>query len=159
MFSSYVRNQKSVIRIFSRGLNSKIPTKPVEPPKFEGKIKLDQKTILHLERLSLVDFTNVEGIKRLEEAIEFAEPLREINTENVEPMFTVQDDATLRLGSYFWVIRKLAASGYLCSPLGLFWFRGSARYDIVAGHYFIKPPTSGEGRAPKAPPIPPLLQV
>ena len=98
MFSSYVRNQNSVIRIFSRGFNSKIPTKPVEPPKFEGKIKLDQKTILHLERLSLVDFTNVEGIKRLEEAIEFAQPLREINTENVEPMFTVQDDATLRLG-------------------------------------------------------------
>ena len=70
--------------------------------------QLDQKTILHLEWLSLVDFTNVEGIKRLEEAIEFAQPLREITTENVEPMFTVQDDATLRLGSYFWLIRKLA---------------------------------------------------
>jgi len=108
-------------------LNSKIPTKPVEPPKFEGKIKLDQKTILHLERLSLVDFTNVEGIERLEEAIEFAQPLREINTENVEPMFTVQDDATLRLSEDepeptskedILSNAKLTEEGYFVAPPG-----------------------------------------
>lgn len=127
MFSSYVRNQKLITRVFSRALNSKIPTKPVEPPKFEGKIKLDQKTILHLERLSLVDFTNVEGIERLEEAIEFAQPLHEINTENVEPMFTVQDDATLRLAEDepeptskedILSNAKLTEEGYFVAPPG-----------------------------------------
>ena len=79
-------------------MNSKIPTKPVEPPKFEGKIKLDQKTIFHLERLSLVDFTNVKGIKRLEEAIEFAQPLHEINTENVMPSIKLGNKKKLKSG-------------------------------------------------------------
>ena len=84
-------------RIISRNLNTKIPTVPIKPPKFQGKIKVDQKTVLHLERLSLVDFANIEGVKRLEEAIEFAQPLKEVNTEGIEPMYTVLDDATLYL--------------------------------------------------------------
>ena len=51
--------------------------------------------------MSLVDFANVEGIRRLEEAIEFAQPIKEVNTEGVEPMYTVLDDATLFLGDFF----------------------------------------------------------
>ena len=81
-----------------RHLNSSIPTKPVKPPKYQGKVNVEQETVLHLERLSLVDFANDEGIRRLEEAIEFAQPLKEVPTDNVEPMYTVLDDATLRLG-------------------------------------------------------------
>ena len=87
----------TISQIFIRNLNSNIPTVPVKPPKFQGKITIDPETVLHLERLSLVDFANIEGIKRLEEAIEFAQPLKEVKTEGVEPMFTVLDDATLRL--------------------------------------------------------------
>ena len=87
----------NVYRIISRNLNTKIPTVPIKPPKFQGKIKVDQKTVLHLERLSLVDFANIEGVKRLEEAIEFAQPLKEVNTDGIEPMYTVLDDATLYL--------------------------------------------------------------
>ena len=118
---------RNVITSLSRNLNSKIPTEAVQPPKFEGKIKLDQQTILHLERLSLVDFTNVEGIKRLEEAIEFAQPLREINTENIEPMYTVQDNATLRLAEdipeptskeEILSNAKLTEEGYFVAPPG-----------------------------------------
>lgn len=90
--------KQNLAKIFSRSLNSNIPSKPVRPPKFEGEIKVNQETSLHLERISLVDFANVEGIRRLEEAIEFAQPLREVITDQVEPMFTVQDNATLRLG-------------------------------------------------------------
>lgn len=87
----------SVYRIISRHLNSKIPTVPIKPPKFQGKINIDRETVLHLERLSLVDFANVEGVKRLEEAVEFAQPLKEVHTDGVEPLYTVLDDATLRL--------------------------------------------------------------
>ncbi len=81
----------------TRFLNSKIPTNPVKPPCFDGKIKVTQETILQLERLSLVDFTDARGISRLEEAIEFAQPLKEVNTKGVEPMFTILDEETLRL--------------------------------------------------------------
>ena len=45
-----------------------------------------------LERLSLVDFSNVEGIRRLEDAIDFADPIRQVDTEGVEPMYSVLED-------------------------------------------------------------------
>lgn len=83
--------------ICKRLLNANIPKVPVKPPKFEGKVTIDQDTILHLERLSLVNFANADGLRRLEEAIEFAQPLKEVNTANIEPMYTVLDDQTLRL--------------------------------------------------------------
>jgi aspartyl-tRNA(Asn)/glutamyl-tRNA(Gln) amidotransferase subunit C len=44
-----------------------------------------------------VDFGHVGGIRRLEEAIAFAQPLLEINTTGIEPMYTVLEDATLVL--------------------------------------------------------------
>merc|ERR1712062_644990 len=91
----------AISQIFVRNLNSNIPTVPVKPPKFQGKITIDPETVLHLERLSLVDFANIEGIKRLEEAIEFAQPLKEVKTEGVEPMFTVLDDAAKTEEDYF----------------------------------------------------------
>ena len=61
------------------------------------KAKIDSEAVKHLERLSLVDFANLEGVKRLEEAIEFAQPLKEVDVEGVEPMYTVLEKETLRL--------------------------------------------------------------
>lgn len=46
------------------------------------------KIISLLERLSLVDFANKNGIKRLEEAIRFADQIHQVNTHGVEPMIT-----------------------------------------------------------------------
>lgn len=74
-----------------------IPKTPVQVPVAKTKVQVEQETILSLERLSLVNFANVEGIQRLTEAIEFAEPLKQVDTTGVEPMFTVLDDETLRL--------------------------------------------------------------
>lgn len=48
--------------------------------------------IEHLERLSLVDFGNEAGIQRLEAAIRFADQLRLVNAEGVEPMDSVLED-------------------------------------------------------------------
>ena len=43
-----------------------------------GRVKIDKATIEQLERLSLVNFGNEEGIRTLEDAIAFAEPLKEV---------------------------------------------------------------------------------
>lgn len=58
---------------------------------------VDHDTIEKLERLSLVDFGNEEGIERLEAAIRLADELHDVNTENVEPMITPNEDETLFL--------------------------------------------------------------
>ena len=112
MFSNISRNcnnftsRQLVFHKFKRGLNSNIPHVPVIPPKYPGKVTITEENIRHLERLSLVDFANVEGIRRLEEAIEFAQPIKEVNTEGIEPMYTVLDDATLFLGIFLKIMFK-----------------------------------------------------
>ena len=40
----------------------------------------------------MVDFSNIEGIRRLEDAIDFADPIRLVDTEGVEPMYSVLED-------------------------------------------------------------------
>ena len=45
--------------------------------------------INHLERLSLVEFGNKEGIERLAKAVQFADTLLSVNVEGVEPMTSV----------------------------------------------------------------------
>ena len=47
-----------------------------------GRVKIDKATIEQLERLSLVNFGNEEGIRTLEDAIAFAEPLKEVRTQS-----------------------------------------------------------------------------
>ncbi|NWI12095.1 GATC amidotransferase, partial [Crypturellus soui] len=51
----------------------------------------------HLERLALVDFRDAEGVRRLREAVLFAERLHEVDTEGVEPMDSVLEDRCLYL--------------------------------------------------------------
>lgn len=86
----------NVLRQFSyvRFLNSKIPAKPIQLD-FKTSIrrtKINEDTINHLERLSLVNFGNEKGIKILEDAIEFADQLSNVNTDGVEPLVTVLED-------------------------------------------------------------------
>ena len=53
--------------------SSVVPKEPIVPKRnIIPHRKIDAKTIEHLERLSLVDFANREGICRLEDAITFA---------------------------------------------------------------------------------------
>nr|XP_006129127.1 glutamyl-tRNA(Gln) amidotransferase subunit C, mitochondrial [Pelodiscus sinensis] len=63
---------------------------------------LPQKTLTvevldHLERLALVDFRTLEGVQRLEKAIQFADQLHAVNTQGVEPMDSVLEDRCLYL--------------------------------------------------------------
>ena len=44
-----------------------------------------------------MDFANVRGIERLEEAIELAEKIVDVDTEGVEPLYSVLEAETLQL--------------------------------------------------------------
>lgn len=79
-----------------RYLNSKIPKDPVsisiDSSKLPEPTKIDQEIVNQLERLSLVDFGNAHGIKILEDAIRFADQIHLINTNNIQPLFTVLEN-------------------------------------------------------------------
>lgn len=82
-------NRQYFFHNFKR-LHSAVPVKPLEIVKTEQPIvKIDTKTIEHLERLSLVDFANQEGVRRLEAAIQFASQIHSVDTSNVDPLISV----------------------------------------------------------------------
>lgn len=56
----------------------------------QGPVSLE--VLRHLERLALVDFRDREGVERLRGAVLFAQLLRRVNTEGVEPMDSVLED-------------------------------------------------------------------
>ncbi|KFO23770.1 glutamyl-tRNA(Gln) amidotransferase subunit C, mitochondrial [Fukomys damarensis] len=66
-------------------------------PQRSGSINAD--VIKHLERLALVDFGSREAVARLEKAIAFADRLRAVDTDGVEPMESVLEDRCLYLRS------------------------------------------------------------
>ena len=53
---------------------------------------ISNELINHLERLSLVEFGNKQGIERLATAIRFADTLLHVDTSDVEPMTSVLED-------------------------------------------------------------------
>lgn len=63
----------------------------------ENCIEIDLETVQQLERLSLVDFANSAGVERLEAAIELADQIRSVDTEGVEPLYSVLEDEHLVL--------------------------------------------------------------
>jgi len=63
----------------------------------EKKVRISPETVEHLERLALVDFANVKGIERLEDAIDLANKIVDVDTTGVEPLYTLLENETLRL--------------------------------------------------------------
>ncbi|XP_004396723.1 PREDICTED: glutamyl-tRNA(Gln) amidotransferase subunit C, mitochondrial [Odobenus rosmarus divergens] len=61
--------------------------------------RVTAEVIEHLERLALVDFGSQEAVARLEKAIAFADRLRAVDTDGVEPMESVLEDRCLYLRS------------------------------------------------------------
>ena len=61
---------------------------------------IDDETIDHLERLSLVNFSNQAAHERLTRAVEFANQLQLVDTTGVEPMASVLEDRYLSLFLY-----------------------------------------------------------
>ncbi|XP_057321286.1 glutamyl-tRNA(Gln) amidotransferase subunit C, mitochondrial [Microplitis mediator] len=83
------------LKIYSRQQNTSVLEKNNLN---EQEIKISKETIVKLERLSLVDFGNEAGIKRLESAIKFAEQLKLLKIDDsVKPMYSVLENKNLRL--------------------------------------------------------------
>ncbi|XP_045166437.2 glutamyl-tRNA(Gln) amidotransferase subunit C, mitochondrial-like [Mercenaria mercenaria] len=82
-------------------LSSKIPDKPqwkeINPKDLPPVPEITDEMINHLERLSLVEFNNKAGVERLRSAIEYANQLYMVDTEGVEPMYSVLEDRELLL--------------------------------------------------------------
>ncbi|XP_065077486.1 glutamyl-tRNA(Gln) amidotransferase subunit C, mitochondrial-like [Ochlerotatus camptorhynchus] len=62
-----------------------------------ARIAVDDQTVQLLERLSLVDLDSKEAHKTLEDSIEFASRILTIDTEGVEPLYTVLEKQKLTL--------------------------------------------------------------
>ncbi|XP_072207282.1 glutamyl-tRNA(Gln) amidotransferase subunit C, mitochondrial isoform X2 [Excalfactoria chinensis] len=71
-----------------------VATASSAPPPQDG---ITVEVLDHLERLALVDFRDADGVERLRDAVRFAERLREVNTEGVEPMDSVLEDRCVYL--------------------------------------------------------------
>ncbi|XP_037085731.1 glutamyl-tRNA(Gln) amidotransferase subunit C, mitochondrial-like [Pollicipes pollicipes] len=76
-----------------------IPSCPttIDTRQHAGAPIVTEEDIILLERLSLVDFGNRQGVQRLTEAIKFADTIRDVCTEGIEPLYTVLEDRNLRL--------------------------------------------------------------
>ncbi|KAJ2945948.1 hypothetical protein O0L34_g4865 [Tuta absoluta] len=87
------------IRLLSRGYSSKVPSTPVVPVvnQEQTQVKVDKNTIALLERLSLVKFDSEEGVKVLEDSIAFADKILHINTDGIQPLYSVLEDENLSL--------------------------------------------------------------
>lgn len=79
----------------NRYQSSKVPLLPVqtlEKSKVDEKVTVDKNTIALLERLSLVKTDPVEGLQILQDSIEFANQILHVDTDNVEPLYSVLEE-------------------------------------------------------------------
>lgn len=85
-----------------KGRQSKVPQHPVDAEISNQEIpsnnKVDIQLVQHLEKLSLVDFANREGLLRLQASISMADRLSLVNTDGVEPLYSVLEDRSIALG-------------------------------------------------------------
>lgn len=80
-----------------------------------------------LEKLSLVNFENQKYVKVVEEAIEFANSINTVNTDEIEPLISLLEDRNLRLRN------DVVTDGYC--------YQDILRNAIVTEeNYFVSPP-------------------
>lgn len=74
---------------------TKVPLVPVqqfEKNQVAEKVTVDKNTLALLERLSLVKTDPVEGLQILEDSIAFANQILHIDTDHVEPLYSVLEE-------------------------------------------------------------------
>ncbi|XP_036321150.1 glutamyl-tRNA(Gln) amidotransferase subunit C, mitochondrial [Rhagoletis pomonella] len=77
---------------------SKVPRTPIKQSyPVDETPAIDIATIQLLERLALVNLESKEALNTLENSIEFAEKISHIDTNNVEPLYTVLEDQNVYL--------------------------------------------------------------
>uniref|UniRef100_A0A2M4C1J4 Glutamyl-tRNA(Gln) amidotransferase subunit C, mitochondrial n=1 Tax=Anopheles marajoara TaxID=58244 RepID=A0A2M4C1J4_9DIPT len=72
-----------------------VPTTTLQEP--DTKPAIDRQTVQLLERLSLVDLETRDALETLEDSIGFASRILTIDTEGVEPLYTVLEQEKLSL--------------------------------------------------------------
>ncbi|XP_068225337.1 glutamyl-tRNA(Gln) amidotransferase subunit C, mitochondrial [Palaemon carinicauda] len=83
-----------------KGKRTKVPQKPLDfdvSYDIASDVNVDMELVQHLEKLSLVDFANKEGLIRLQAAISLADQLSQVDVEDVEPLYSVLEDRSLPL--------------------------------------------------------------
>ncbi|XP_013143648.1 PREDICTED: glutamyl-tRNA(Gln) amidotransferase subunit C, mitochondrial [Papilio polytes] len=98
----FISRNAYIIRLLSnRTFCSKVPVVPVTTLERQNnsQFKVDTNTIALLERLSLVKCDTVEGVEVLEDSIAFADKILHINTDNIEPLYSVLENENLSLRS------------------------------------------------------------
>lgn len=91
----FISRNAYIIRLLSnRKFCSKVPVVPVTTLERQNnsQFKVDSNTIALLERLSLVKCDTVEGVEVLEDSIAFADKIVHINTDNIEPLYSVLEN-------------------------------------------------------------------
>ncbi|XP_076452577.1 glutamyl-tRNA(Gln) amidotransferase subunit C, mitochondrial-like [Babylonia areolata] len=87
--------------LVNQRFSTKVPEKPTWIPVDSSKLpaveEISRELVDQLERLSLVEFSNEEGLQRLSAAIQSANQLYMVDTEGVEPMSSVLEDRELYL--------------------------------------------------------------
>ncbi|RUS88119.1 hypothetical protein EGW08_004172 [Elysia chlorotica] len=89
---------------------SKVPEQPTWVPIDHDRVPIDHDSlpevpeidlalVEQLERISLVEFNNEAGLRRLREAVKFANQMHVVDTEGVEPMDSVLEDRECYLRS------------------------------------------------------------
>ncbi|RVE45240.1 hypothetical protein evm_010130 [Chilo suppressalis] len=63
----------------------------------EENVRVDKNTLALLERLSLVKCDSTEGLTVLEDSIAFANKILHINTDNVDPLYSVLENENVYL--------------------------------------------------------------
>lgn len=84
-----------IINIRSYATKNYLPAKPyrsIYDRSAHPRTKLDAKTIEILENASLVGKITEENIKIVEDAIAFGDLILQVDTKNVEPVYTVLED-------------------------------------------------------------------
>uniref|UniRef100_A0A8U7NUA8 Uncharacterized protein n=1 Tax=Corvus moneduloides TaxID=1196302 RepID=A0A8U7NUA8_CORMO len=76
----------------------------------QGSPKVSVEVLDHLEHLALVDFRDSEAVERLQKAVQFADQLREVNTDGVEPMDSVLEDRWCITAVSFYLLMHQAVS-------------------------------------------------
>lgn len=82
------------IRQTARHCSHKVPVRPVTglENRKDQKVVVDRNTLSLLERLSLVKCDTAEGVKVLEDSIAFANKILHIDTNDVEPLYSVLEN-------------------------------------------------------------------
>lgn len=94
-FRFFCNSSKSLPRT-SKEIKEFVPRSPykskIDQSKIPSKTKFDKNTIALLEKVSLVNCSNKDSIRTLEDAVAFADQIQQVDVTGIDPLITVLED-------------------------------------------------------------------